>query len=198
MKPRTLTALLDWVMERVTRECCPFRLVATAHFSPTPTVKGALPMAITLQVTQQFPLEIQPVDARGNPAAVDGAPVWSVSDDTLLKIEVAADGLSAVVSALGPIGSAQVTVRADARMGEEVREIVGTLNVLLVAAEAVALQLVAGVPTEIATPVDPADPNAGTGGGAGGGADPNPTPVDPVPADPNAPPADPNNPAPVL
>ena len=155
-------------------------------------------MAITLQVTQQFPLEIQPVDARGNPAAVDGAPVWSVSDDTLLKIEVAADGLSAVVSALGPIGSAQVTVRADARMGEEVREIVGTLNVLLVAAEAVALQLVAGVPTEIATPVDPADPNAGTGGGAGGGADPNPTPVDPVPADPNAPPADPNNPAPVL
>ena len=138
-------------------------------------------MALTLQVTQQFPIEIQPVDARGNPAAVDGAPTWSVSDDTLLKVEAADDGLSAVVSALGPVGSAQVTVRADARMGAEVREIVGTLDVSLVAAEAATLRLVPGVPTEIeATPTpEPAS---------------EPTPEPGYPNNP-IPPTDPNAPA---
>ena len=187
MKPQTLLALLDWVRANLTRDICPFRLVATAHFSPptpTPTVKGALPMALTLQVTQQFPIEIQPVDARGNPAAVDGAPAWSVSDETLLTVDPADDGLSAVVSAVGPVGSAQVTVRADARMGAEVREIVGTLDVSLVAAEAATLRLVPGVPTEIeATPTPEPVP------------EPTPDPANtPIP-DPNAPPADPTAPA---
>ncbi|MBK7542797.1 MAG: hypothetical protein IPI57_13705 [Candidatus Competibacteraceae bacterium] len=133
-------------------------------------------MALTLQVTQQFPIEIQPVDARGNPAAVDGAPAWSVSDETLLTVDPADDGLSAVVSAVGPVGSAQVTVRADARMGAEVREIVGTLDVSLVAAEAATLRLVPGVPTEIeATPTPEPVP------------EPTPDPANtPIP-DPNAP-----------
>lgn len=147
-------------------------------------------MALTLQVTQQFPIEIQPVDARGNPAAVDGAPTWSVSDDTLLKVEAADDGLSAVVSALGPVGSAQVTVRADARMGAEVREIVGTLDVSLIAAEAATLRLVPGVPTEIEAGPQPEPAPTPT---------PEPTPIpepqpEPTPADPNLPPPPVNTP----
>lgn len=193
MKIEILIALLDWVRANLAREICPFRLVATAHFSPptpTPTVKGALPMALTLQVTQQFPIEIQPVDARGNPAAVDGAPVWSVSDETLLKVEAADDGLSAVVSALGPVGSAQVTVRADARMGPEVREIVGTLDVSLIAAEAATLRLVPGVPTEIEAGPQPEPAPTPT---------PEPTPIpepqpEPTPNDPNLPPPPVNTP----
>lgn len=105
-------------------------------------------MSLTLSVTQEVAVSIQPVDARGNPAPVDGVPAWAVSDGALLSLAVSDDGLSAVVTALGPVGVAQVTVTADARLGEEVREIVGTLDVTLVAAEAVALKLVPGVPTE--------------------------------------------------
>ena len=78
----------------------------------------------------------------------------------------------------------RVTVRADARMGAEVREIVGTLDVSLVAAEAATLRLVPGVPTEIeATPTPEPVP------------EPTPDPANtPIP-DPNAPPADPTAPA---
>ncbi len=101
----------------------------------------------------------------------------------MLKVEAADDGLSAVVSALGPVGSAQVTVRADARMGAEVREIVGTLDVSLVAAEAATLRLVPGVPTEIEALQRL----------SGSRADPGPG-KPPIP-DPNAPPADPTAPA---
>src|SRR6267142_6349149 len=54
-----------------------------------------------LQLTdvQKCTLSIAPVDAKGNPAPVDGAPSWSVSDPALLDLTPAADGLSAVVTA---------------------------------------------------------------------------------------------------
>lgn len=42
--------------------------------------------------------------------APDSAPVWSVSDESILKVVPSDDGMTATVSAVGPLGSAMVQV----------------------------------------------------------------------------------------
>lgn len=110
-------------------------------------------MSVTLTVTQQVELFLQPVDARGNPAPVDGIPTWETSDSNLIDLIPSIDGLSAVVKARGGVGHVQISAVADARLGPDVRTIAGILEIDLVPAEAVALGLVAGAPTEIEEPV---------------------------------------------
>lgn len=112
-------------------------------------IRGFFPMSLVLSVTQRVALAIQPVDAHGNPAPVDGAPVWEVSDPSIVSLGVAEDGLSAFVRATGAPGHVQVRVTADARLTEEVREISGVLEIDIVPAEAVALSIVAGEPVEV-------------------------------------------------
>lgn len=109
-------------------------------------------MSLTLSVTQKVELQLQPVDIKGNPAPVDGEPLWDVSDPSLIDLVQSHDGLSALVAARGGTGHVQVTVRADARLGPDTREIMGVLEIDLVPAEAVALGIVAGEPTELDTP----------------------------------------------
>lgn len=103
---------------------------------------------LTLTDSQKVGLAIQPVDARGNPAPVDGAPQWSVSDEALLRLDVALDGLSAELYAVGPLGNAQVTVAADADLGAGVTTIQGVLDVTVTGGQAVSLAIAAGVPEE--------------------------------------------------
>ena len=98
--------------------------------------------------TQNCSLSIQPVDAHGNPALVDGTPIWSVSDPSVLSIAAAADGLSAEIAALGPVGTSQVSVQADADLGSGVVTIAGTLDVQVAAGQAVGLSISAGTPVE--------------------------------------------------
>ena len=116
-------------------------------------------MSLTLSVTQKVELHLQPVDIKGNPAPVDGPPTWDVSDPTLVNLIPSVDGMSAVISARGTTGHVQITALADARLGPDVREIMGVLEIDLVPAEAVALGISAGEPTEIedaaAAPSDP-------------------------------------------
>lgn len=101
-------------------------------------------MAVTMTVDHFFSASLQPVDSFGNPARVDGVPIWGVSDDNVLEIVPAADGLSADVLAKGTVGTAQVTVSADADLGDGVRELTGILDVDVLAGEAVALNITAG------------------------------------------------------
>lgn len=109
------------------------------------TLTGELTMLL-LTNAQKVSLSIQPVDAFGQPARVDGVPAWAVSDDTLATITPATDGLSAVVEPIGPVGTVQVQVTADADLGGGVRSISGTLDVQIEASEAVSLTIVAGAP----------------------------------------------------
>lgn len=110
------------------------------------TIKGNLNMALVLTDEQKVGLSLAPRTAAGNPASLDGAPVWSVSDPAVLDLVVSDDGLSATVSAKG-LGAAQVSVVADADLdSDETRELTGVLDVLVVAAEAATLGVTAGIP----------------------------------------------------
>lgn len=108
---------------------------------------------LTLTDSQQCALALELKSAAGNPAKADGVPVWSVSDETILGIEPAADGLSATVVAKGPVGAGQVTVKVDADLGAGVREITGILDVTVLAGEATVVLVATGAPEE--KPVTP-------------------------------------------
>lgn len=101
---------------------------------------------LTLTDEQKVSLAIDPRTAAGNPAHVDGVPLWSVSDPNVLSITTSDDGLSATVVTLGPLGTSQVSVAADADLGAGVRTLTGILDIEVVAAEAATLGITAGTP----------------------------------------------------
>ena len=110
-------------------------------------------MALTITDTQTDTLTIQPQERRGNPASLDGAPTWTSSDPAMLSVTPSADGMSAEVSAVGPLGTATVTVTADADLTEGRAELTGTLDVTIVAGTASQITMTPGTPTE--QPVTP-------------------------------------------
>ena len=101
---------------------------------------------LVLTDAQKVALSVTFLDAAGNPASVDGAPVWGSSDPTIVLVEAATDGLSAVATAVGPLGSAQVNVTADADLGAGVESITGLLDVNVVGDKAVTVAIAAGTP----------------------------------------------------
>lgn len=74
--------------------------------------------------TQQFDATLAITNSQGNPATVEGAPVWASSDETVLNVTPAADGMSAIIGCVAP-GTARVTVSADADLGAGVMTITG-------------------------------------------------------------------------
>jgi hypothetical protein len=103
---------------------------------------------VTIKDRQQFTVGIAPKSKAGNPAPVQGIPAWSSSDETVLLVTPAEDGMSAVVKAVGPTGAASVKVSADADLGEGVKTIEGILNVGVEAGEAADFGFVVGDVTE--------------------------------------------------
>jgi hypothetical protein len=83
-------------------------------------------------------------DIAGNPAQVDGPLAWSVSDPSVITLDVANDGLSAFVIAQGPLGTSQVTVEGDADLGEGTRPITVIGDIEVRASEAVSLEMTFG------------------------------------------------------
>lgn len=117
----------------------------------TADVEGQITIGVQmleLKDTQQVTLSIQPVDKKGNPAAIDGKPEWASSNSEVLSVEPAADGMSAVAKAVGPLGSAIVSVKVDADLGEGVSELSGVLEVQVFGSGAVSVDITAGTPEE--------------------------------------------------
>lgn len=77
------------------------------------------------------------VDAKDNAAQVEGAPVWTSSDAAILSVVAAADGMSAVISPVGPLGTAQVKIEADADLGAGVTPVITLGDFEVVAGSAV-------------------------------------------------------------
>lgn len=109
------------------------------------TPKGETRMQV-LADEQKVSVSLEPKTQAGNPARVDGIPTWEVSDANILDLVVSPDGLNAVVTAKGPLGKSQISVKADADLGEGLREITTIDEVEVVAAEAVTLGLKFGTP----------------------------------------------------
>lgn len=99
---------------------------------------------INMTNSQKATATITPVDKPGNPAPIDGVPIWASSDETIVTVEPAADGLSAVVKAVGPLGTAKVSVTGDADLSGEVKPIFGTLDVEITQGMAVGFKVTLG------------------------------------------------------
>jgi hypothetical protein len=104
---------------------------------------------ITITADKVVSLSIDPAsikDREGNPAAVQGTPVWASSDETVVTLQVAEGGMSAVaVSHLA--GAARVLVEADADLGDGVKPINGSLEIEVTPGVAAAITITAGEPT---------------------------------------------------
>jgi hypothetical protein len=90
-------------------------------------------------------------NAAGNPATVDGVPVWASSDETVIVAAAAADGMSAVITTVAP-GTARVTVTADADLGAGVTTLTGVTEDLVVtlgpSSQASVMTLTLGAPRD--------------------------------------------------
>lgn len=93
-------------------------------------------MATMLPVNFECPVSIKPADENGNPAPVENIN-WSLNS-TAASVFVDEGGMSAVVVPGDTAGeTVQLTVTADARIGDGVRELSAMAEFTLVAAEAV-------------------------------------------------------------
>lgn len=93
------------------------------------------------------------VDDQGNPAQIDGAPVWGIADPDVGTIKPASDGMSAVLQGTGDVvGSKTVlTVEADADLGEGIVPVLVSEEVQLISGKASVASIGFGQPRPIAS-----------------------------------------------
>ncbi len=101
---------------------------------------------LLLSNAQKVTATLAPLDQYGNPARIDGVPEWNNSDATIVELVPAADGLTAVVTTLGPLGTVQITATADADLGQGVRPITQQADIQVEPSEAVTLGIKFGAP----------------------------------------------------
>jgi hypothetical protein len=111
-----------------------------------PTKKGTTVMN-TLTETQFVEGTVQPTTKKGNPAEVQ-SPVFSSSNDAVIKVETAIDNpLGVKVSAVAP-GAAQCLLTFDADLGDGVETVVLSADFTVIAGKAVGGTFVFGAPQE--------------------------------------------------
>jgi len=134
----TVAFKLGGVLEILTEPSPAGARVKVTYGGFTVSAKGD-GMAYTLPSGNGVGLAISYVDAHGNPATVDGDVAWASSDETLLTVTTdSGDSTKASMAAIGPLGQVQVTATADADLGPGVRNIITTMDVVIVAGEAIA------------------------------------------------------------
>src|SRR5262245_8616952 len=107
-------------------------------------------MSLILANDHKVTASIQPVDAKGNPAAIDGLAAWSSSSADIVTVtNISADSLSADVVPGTALGTAQINVTADADLGSGVTTINGVLDVQVVAGQAVGFTISTSPPVPV-------------------------------------------------
>jgi hypothetical protein len=111
--------------------------------TPFFTIFGVKQMQLT--AGKQLTLLVQPVDQFGNDARVDGITSWSVEESVpgISILEVAGDGLSAILTSTGKVGDILVKVTADADLSEGIVPISGALSIEVIADQAVGFETLA-------------------------------------------------------
>lgn len=126
------------------------------------TLKGDHVM-YNLPVDHTVRMQVAYTDAAGNPATVDGDVEWFPANPEIAKIEVdPSDGTICKVIPVA-LGRTQVSAKADADLGEGVRELLTICDIMIVAGEAVAGSI---------QPVGEQEPIGHQGGAGGGDAHP--------------------------
>jgi hypothetical protein len=103
-----------------------------------------MPLSLTLDTTQKQHVKLNPTTSTGAPAAVDGAPVWSVVSGAGTVV-ADADGLGAFLLSTDTVDGVDTVfmVSADADLGAGVTDLQDTVTVTTVNAQAVALGITA-------------------------------------------------------
>lgn len=115
-----------------------YALVTLKYEGFTITAKGDA-MAYKLPNDKMIAVKVAYIDGKGNPATVDGDVTWDTSDQEIATIDADdGDSTMATVKPTGKVGQVQVTATADADLGEGTRELITTMDVEIVAGEAVA------------------------------------------------------------
>lgn len=112
-------------------------LVKLTYDRFTLTARGDV--MFTLPDDKKVDVKVSYVDARGHPAKVDGPVMWSSSDENVATVTPNGDQATIVpASATGAVlGQVQITAKADADLGAGTRELITTLDVEVVAGDAV-------------------------------------------------------------
>ena len=121
------------------------------EFTTKRSHKKEYPLMATLQLTdsQQATLSVAYADKRGNPVpAPAGAqpPTWMVDNSAILTLTPAADGMSCVIAAVGPLGTAKVSVAATDAAGNALAG--GGIDVPIVSGAPSTLNITGGTPSE--------------------------------------------------
>ena len=95
-------------------------------------------MAYTLPADHLVVVRVDYVDSQGHPASVDGAVGWSATPTNIVNVTVdPEDSQICTITPASQLGTAQVVATADADLGDGVRNIITTMDVTVVAGEAV-------------------------------------------------------------
>ncbi len=121
-------------------------VVATPQYSGR--FYGRCLVSFQISDSQGVPLTPTFIDNKGNPATVDGQPEWLVDNPNVIALTPAADGLSCDLAAVGPLGTAIVSMKADADLGAGVEPLVGTFEIEVTAGKATTVVLTPGDVTE--------------------------------------------------
>ena len=99
---------------------------------------------------QKVLAHVTPVDAKGNPAKIDGVPNWTSSNEAVATVTPNPDDgsgtFSAWVTPASTLGTCQVNVTADADLGSGTTTITGLLDVQTVGGTAVGFQIQTDAP----------------------------------------------------
>jgi hypothetical protein len=126
------------VLLRTSAEETLFAIVTARYSGFTVRAKGDR-MAYTLAADKMVSVRVDYVDAQNNPATVDGPVTWDTSaPDVVSVVADQSDSQVCSITAGTQLGTAQVTARADADLGQGTRELITTLDVTIVAGEAIA------------------------------------------------------------
>lgn len=108
-------------------------------------------MQQVLTATQNCEVLVSVKDKKGNVAQVQD-PVFTVSDEAIVtqvpSVDNPGNPLATKVSAVGPTGTALLTFTGDADMGDGVKPVIGTMDIVVNAGEATVVEITAGTPTE--------------------------------------------------
>lgn len=119
------------------------------QYQKFPLIGGELLVATKFTTIEQLPVSIQPVNAKGQPAEIDGPATWLTDSSDLLTLEPSDDGLTCLIKSTGMPGRAVVQVTCDADLGEGTTPLVGTIDIEVVSAPATSIVVTPGTPEVI-------------------------------------------------